>query len=96
MSYSQGNVTLINKCTNKESQGAVGRTGTVYKKFLGIKLVKFDVVKAQPVRDDQGFCIECQFDEPGELIAPIMETDPLRRFSGYYGDQVTSITMMKK
>ena len=35
--------------------------------------MRFDVERQQPVRNEQGFCIECDADEPGEVIGKILQ-----------------------
>ena len=49
------------------------------------KVVRFDVETQQPVRDERGFCIECEVDEPGEVIGKILKdpSKPGARFEGY-------------
>ena len=47
--------------------------------------MRFDVEPQQPVRDADGFCIECDADEPGEVDRQDLN-DPSRpggRFEGY-------------
>jgi fatty-acyl-CoA synthase len=43
------------------------------------------VERQQPVRNEQGFCIECGVDEPGEVIGKILKdpSKPGQRFEGY-------------
>jgi fatty-acyl-CoA synthase len=47
--------------------------------------VRFDIETQQPLRDAQGFCIECAIDEPGEVIGKILKdpSKPGARFEGY-------------
>lgn len=58
--------------------------------FLKVRpmhIVKFDVENEEPIRDKNGFCIECDYNEPGELIAPIRKiqtsTGEIDDFEGY-------------
>jgi fatty-acyl-CoA synthase len=66
--------------------GAVGRMPAVIRKVLGIHLVKFDVAREEVVRDARGRCIECEPDEPGELIGRIGRGV---RFEGYTNEEAT-------
>ena len=52
-----------------------------------LKLVKFDIVSEEPVRDKNGFCVPCDYGEPGELLGEIVAGDPLRQFAGYHGNE---------
>ena len=47
--------------------------------------MRFDVEMQQPVRGADGFCIECDDDEPGEVIGKILRdaSKPAARFEGY-------------
>src|SRR5438067_3594129 len=56
------------------------------------KIVRFDPESQQPVRDERGFCIECDIDEPGEVIGKIMKdaSRPGQRFEGYANDMETN------
>jgi fatty-acyl-CoA synthase len=49
------------------------------------------VERQQPVRDERGFCIECDVDEPGEVIGKIMKdaSKPGQRFEGYASEAET-------
>jgi fatty-acyl-CoA synthase len=53
--------------------------------------VRFDSESQQPIRDEQGFCIECQADEPGEVIGKIIKhaSKPGQRFEGYASELET-------
>jgi fatty-acyl-CoA synthase len=54
-------------------------------------LVKFDVEKGEPARNDQGFCIRCAPNEVGEAIGRIVD-DPTSvgsRFEGYTDDHAS-------
>eukprot|EP01012_Entosiphon_sulcatum_P025801 TRINITY_DN31178_c0_g1_i1.p1 TRINITY_DN31178_c0_g1~~TRINITY_DN31178_c0_g1_i1.p1 ORF type:complete len:641 (-),score=129.55 TRINITY_DN31178_c0_g1_i1:117-2018(-) len=75
----EGNIAFVNHCQNYQGQGAVGRAGWLHMR-LRFRLVKFDIENEVPVRDANGFCVECATGESGELIAPIKDDMP---FSGY-------------
>ena len=50
-----------------------------------MQIVRFDPERQQPIRNAQGFCMECELDEAGEVIGRILR-DPSRpgaRFEGY-------------
>jgi fatty-acyl-CoA synthase len=78
----EGNVTLFN-FDGKE--GAVGRVPWFLAHRFPIKVVRFDVETQQPVRGADGLCIECDPDEPGEVIGKILRdaSKPAARFEGY-------------
>ncbi len=73
----EGNVVLMN-VDNKV--GAVGRLPGLMRRAMGMHLVKFDVRKEEVVRGPDGFCVDCEVDEPGEAIGRISATS---RFEGY-------------
>jgi fatty-acyl-CoA synthase len=78
----EGNVSMFN-FDGKE--GAVGRIPWFIAHRFPTKVVRFDVATQQPVRNEQGFCVECDIDEPGEVIGKIMRdaSRPGARFEGY-------------
>jgi fatty-acyl-CoA synthase len=78
----EGNVSLFN-FDGKE--GAIGRLPWWVAGRFPTKIVRFDVERQQPVRNEQGFCIECDVDEPGEVIGRILKdpSKPGQRFEGY-------------
>ena len=86
----EGNGALLNHCVTRADRGAVGRGGWLMRKLMGHKIVKFDVVEEQPMRDSRGFCIECAADEPGELLMPIKADDPSTTFAGYNNKAATA------
>ena len=85
----EGNVSLFN-FDGKE--GAVGRLPWWMAARFPTKIVRFDPESQQPVRDERGFCIECDIDEPGEVIGKIMKdaSRPGQRFEGYANDMETN------
>jgi fatty-acyl-CoA synthase len=78
----EGNVSMFN-FDGKE--GAVGRLPWFIAHRFPTKVVRFDVETQEPVRNAQGFCIECAVDEPGEVIGKILKdaSKPGQRFEGY-------------
>jgi fatty-acyl-CoA synthase len=84
----EGNVSLFN-FDGKE--GAVGRLPWWLARRFPIKIVRFDPESQQPIRDNRGFCIECQVDEPGEVIGKIIKhaSKPGQRFEGYASELET-------
>jgi fatty-acyl-CoA synthase len=54
--------------------------------------VKFDHTLEQPVRGDDGFCIECETGEPGEAIGfiPPDPSSPVGQFEGYTDEKATA------
>ncbi|XP_037012422.2 long-chain fatty acid transport protein 2 [Artibeus jamaicensis] len=75
----EGNVSFINY-TGKI--GAVGRVNYLQRKVMYFELIKYDVEKDEPVRDENGYCIKVPKGEVGLLICRISQFTP---FSGYAG-----------
>jgi fatty-acyl-CoA synthase len=78
----EGNVSLFNF---EDKEGAVGRIPWFLEGRFPTKVVRFDLEAQQPIRDAQGFCIECKTDEAGEVIGKILKdaSKPGARFEGY-------------
>ncbi len=78
----EGNVTLFNF---EGKEGAVGRIPWFVAHRFPTKIVRFDVERQQPVRNAEGFCIECAPNEGGEVIGRILKdaSKPGARFEGY-------------
>ncbi|XP_054858568.1 long-chain fatty acid transport protein 2 isoform X2 [Eublepharis macularius] len=75
----EGNIGFVNY-TGKI--GAVGRLNYFHKKIMRYDLIKYDVEKDEPVRDENGYCIKVPKGEVGLLICKITRFAP---FSGYAG-----------
>jgi fatty-acyl-CoA synthase len=90
----EGNVSLFN-FDGKE--GAIGRLPWWIAGRFPTKIVRFDVERQQPLRDEQGFCIECGVDEPGEVIGKIMKdaSKPGQRFEGYASEADTGKKILR-
>ena len=78
----EGNVNIFNF---EGKAGAVGRVPWFVAHRFPIAVVRFDVERQQPVRDERGFCVRCEPDEPGEVIGKILNdaAKPGNRFEGY-------------
>ncbi|TPX31177.1 hypothetical protein SmJEL517_g05431 [Synchytrium microbalum] len=71
---------------NMDTCGSIGRMGPLAKLLNGTIILRFDHEKEQPLRDPAtGFCVEADYDEPGEFC---VEVDPAkgRVFAGYYAN----------
>ena len=78
----EGNVAIFNF---DSKFGSVGRIANWARHRFPFELVRFDVETGEPRRGPDGFCLCCDVDEPGELVAEILD-DPLKpaqRFEGY-------------
>jgi fatty-acyl-CoA synthase len=90
----EGNISLFNV---EEKRGAIGRIPSYLAHRFSPVLVRFDVEKGQPVRSDQGFCIRCASNEPGEAIGKIRD-DPSSigsRFDGYTNKLETEAKILR-
>jgi fatty-acyl-CoA synthase len=78
----EGGVSLFNI---EGKRGAIGRIPPYLEHRFSPALVKFDVDMGLPVRNDQGFCVRCAANEPGEALGKILD-DPSglgSKFEGY-------------
>jgi fatty-acyl-CoA synthase len=64
----EGNVSMFNF---DGGVGAIGRIPDYLAGLFNITLVRFDVEAEAPVRGDDGFCVACGPDEPGECLGAI-------------------------
>jgi fatty-acyl-CoA synthase len=78
----EGSVSLFNI---EGETGAIGRIPAFLAHRSPAILVKFDVDKEVPVRDECGFCIPCARNEAGEAIGPLVSgaSHVGNRFEGY-------------
>ncbi len=75
----EGSVSLFNV---EGETGAVGRIPPFLAHRSSATIVRFDVEKEEPDRDERGFCVPCGPNEVGEAIGPI-RSDVASRFEGY-------------
>lgn len=64
--------------------GAVGRSNFFYKLIFKYNLVKYDLLRDEPVRDRNGFCQRVRKGETGLLLSKICSQSP---FFGYAGSK---------
>ena len=78
----EGNVNIFNF---EGKPGAVGRVPWFVAHRFPIAVVRYDVEHGHPVRDEHGFCVRCDSNEPGEVIGKIINeaSKPGNRFEGY-------------
>ena len=79
----EGNVSLMNY---DGKSGAIGRIPKYIEKILNVHIIKFDVEKEEPIRDENGFCIPCNVNEVGEAIGEIVLPGS---FEGYVDKDAT-------
>jgi fatty-acyl-CoA synthase len=77
----EGNVSMLNY---DGTVGAVGRVPSYMRRLFMVRIVRFDIEQEIPVRDANGFCIECPPGEAGEAIGRI-ENEAGKTFEGYTG-----------
>ncbi|XP_069339964.1 long-chain fatty acid transport protein 2 isoform X2 [Eulemur rufifrons] len=75
----EGNIGFLNY-TRKI--GAIGRVNYLQRKVVTYDLIKYDVEKDEPVRDENGYCVRVPKGEVGLLVCKITQFTP---FSGYAG-----------
>jgi fatty-acyl-CoA synthase len=75
----EGNVSML---SYDGRPGAVGRIPHYMRGIIQTRIVRFDLEREMPIRDAQGFCIECADGEAGEAIGKIAD-EPGRNFEGY-------------
>jgi fatty-acyl-CoA synthase len=78
----EGGISLFNV---QGKPGAIGHIPKYLAHRYAPALVAFDFDKGEPTRNENGFCIRCGFNEPGEAIDEI-QNDPASagsRFEGY-------------
>jgi len=75
----EGNVALLNY---DGKIGAVGRIPCYMRRLFTTRIVRFDIERECPVRDANGFCIECGDDETGEAVGKIAKEQG-KNFEGY-------------
>jgi fatty-acyl-CoA synthase len=79
----EGVVSLFNV---EGAPGSIGRIPPYLAHRFPVALVRFDVDRDEPVRDEAGFCIPCARNEAGEALGPISGTS---LFDGYTSPEAT-------
>jgi fatty-acyl-CoA synthase len=87
----EANVSLFNV---EGKPGAIGRTPPFIAHRSTLALVKFDVGRNMPVRDENGFCARCGVNETGEAIGRI-SSEAGARFDGYTDDAATKKKVLR-
>jgi fatty-acyl-CoA synthase len=90
----EGNVSLFNF---EGREGTVGRLPWYVAARFPTKIVRFDIERQEPFRGQDGFCVECDADEVGEVIGKILK-DPSRpgaRFEGYASQAETDRKILR-
>ncbi|MEN8722037.1 MAG: long-chain-acyl-CoA synthetase [Alphaproteobacteria bacterium] len=88
----EGNVSLFNV---DSKPGAIGRVPNYMLKLLPNRIVKFDVENEDVIRNEDGFCIEADFDEAGEAIGKIDTSNPRTSFEGYSNKEATEKKILR-
>jgi fatty-acyl-CoA synthase len=90
----EGGLSLFNV---EGEPGAVGRVPAYLAHRFAPVLVKFDAERGVPFRNEQGFCIPCDLNEPGEALARVLG-DPSQagsRFEGYTDRSATKNKLLR-
>ncbi len=90
----EGGVSLFNV---QGKRGAIGHIPAYLAHRFAPALVKFDVEKDHPVRDDQGLCVRCGTNEIGEAIGKVVD-DPSNvgsRFEGYTNQKASDDKILR-
>ncbi|KAL0968673.1 hypothetical protein UPYG_G00270040 [Umbra pygmaea] len=76
----EGNVGILNYAGKI---GAVGRVNFLHKWIFPYAIIKYDIVREEPLRNSDGFCIKAKTGEAGLLVTQITQKAP---FAGYARD----------
>ncbi|XP_060518623.1 long-chain fatty acid transport protein 4-like [Cylas formicarius] len=88
----EGNSNLIN-IDNKI--GAVGFVPRYAYGLYPIILIKCDENTGEPIRNNEGFCTQCEVDEPGILLGKINPRKVHSEFTGYADEKATKKKILK-
>jgi fatty-acyl-CoA synthase len=90
----EGSVSLFNV---QGKRGAIGHIPPYLAHRFSPALVVLDVERGEPARDEDGFCIRCAPDQPGEAISKVAG-DPSNigsRFEGYTNKEASEKKMLR-
>ena len=86
----EGNVVLANLTGQK-----IGSVGRVPFGLQEVELVKYHVDEDTYVRDQAGFMVACEENEPGMLISKILVNNPFSHFDGYTDAEATERKVLR-
>jgi fatty-acyl-CoA synthase len=90
----EGGVSLFNA---EGKRGAIGRIPAYLTHRFAPALIKLDIEKNNPLRDERGFCIRCGQNEPGEAVGRL-SSDPSGiggRYEGYTDDAASDKKILR-
>jgi fatty-acyl-CoA synthase len=90
----EGNFSLYN-CEGQP--GAIGRIPAFLANRLPVALLRFDVEKSEPWRNEDGFCERCAANEVGEAVGlmPAMGGERAGRFEGYADQEASNRKVLR-
>jgi fatty-acyl-CoA synthase len=90
----EGGVSLFNV---QGKPGAIGHIPPYLAHRFSPALVRFDVAAGRPFRNEQGFCIRCEPNEPGEALGKVVNdaSDEGSRFEGYTSAEETEKRVLR-
>jgi fatty-acyl-CoA synthase len=90
----EGGLSLFNA---EGKPGAIGRVPPYLAHRFSPMLVKFDPETSEPVRNAQGFCVQCEANEPGEALARVHgdRSQVGGRFEGYTDPRATEHKLLR-
>ncbi|KAJ8113519.1 hypothetical protein OPT61_g4365 [Boeremia exigua] len=91
---------MWNRSDNTFSSGAIGRDGTIGTLLFGagrcVVRTDPDADGAQPLRNNNGLCQVCDWNESGELLYKLDPANIESKFQGYFGnDKATSSKIIR-
>jgi fatty-acyl-CoA synthase len=76
--------------------GAIGRIPPFLAHRFPVALVRHDIQREEPARDEQGFCIRCAPNETGEAIGKISQGGNVGgRFEGYANEKASEAKILR-
>ncbi len=88
----EGNASLVNL---DGPVGAVGRAPGYLSSRFNIDILKYDVESNSNIRGSDGFCIQADFGEVGELVGEIRPDSGRFRFDGYENEEATNKKILR-
>jgi fatty-acyl-CoA synthase len=90
----EGNFSLYN-CEGRP--GAIGKIPPFLAHRLPVALLKFDVERGEPWRNEEGFCVRCAPNEVGEAVGliPATSKELAGRFEGYADPEASARKVLR-